>query len=175
MLEEAVASLKGGDMDSEVQDHWSPQIGLGTSVLIPETYVSDLQLRLGLYRRLSMVESREDIDKFGAELVDRFGDYPDEVRHLLDIVEIKGLAKQAGLQQVDAGPKGAIITFRKNQFVSPEGLVNFIAKTKGSVRLQSDHKLVFKSDWPTSAERLKGVRWLVRELAEIAASGRRRA
>jgi transcription-repair coupling factor (superfamily II helicase) len=175
MLEEAVATLKGGDMGSEVQDQWSPQISLGTSVLIPEIYVSDLQLRLGLYRRLSMLENREDIDKFAAELVDRFGECPDEVRHLLDVVEIKGLAKQAGLQQLDAGPKGAVITFRKNQFSNPEGLVVFMGKSKGSVRLQPDHKLVFKSDWPTPSERLQGVRWLVRELAEISGSGRKAA
>ena len=120
MLEEAVAALKGGDI-GEAQDQWSPQISLGTSVLIPESYVADLQLRLGLYRRLSTLEKRSDIDGFAAELVDRFGELPDEVKHLLDVVEIKGLAKQAGLQQLDAGPKGAVITFRKNQFANPEG------------------------------------------------------
>ena len=92
MLEEAVATLKGGDA-AEAQDQWSPQIGLGTAVLIPDTYVSDLQLRLGLYRRLSKLEGRGDIDGFGAELVDRFGELPEEVKHLLDVVEIKGLAK----------------------------------------------------------------------------------
>ena len=75
MLEEAVAALKGGDL-GEAQDQWSPQISLGTSVLIPESYVADLQLRLGLYRRLSMLEQRADIDAFAAELVDRFGELP---------------------------------------------------------------------------------------------------
>jgi transcription-repair coupling factor (superfamily II helicase) len=167
MLEEAVATLKGGGME-EAQDQWSPQISLGTSVLIPDTYVADLQLRLGLYRRLSMLEQRADIDAFAAELVDRFGEYPQEVKHLLDVVEIKGLAKQAGLQQLDAGPKGAVITFRKNQFANPEGLVGFMAKSKGGVRLQPDHKLVYKADWATPEARLQGVRWLVRELAGIA-------
>ncbi len=167
MLEEAVASLKGGDM-GEVQDQWSPQISLGTPVLIPDTYVADLQLRLGLYRRLSKLEARADIDRFAAELVDRFGELPDEVKHLLDVVEIKGLAKQGGLQAVDVGPKGAVIAFRKNQFANPEGLVAFMSKSKGGARLQTDHKLVFKADWATPAARLAGVRWLVRELAEIA-------
>ena len=52
MLEEAVAALKGGDL-GETPEQWSPQISLGTSVLIPESYVADLHLRLGLYRRLS--------------------------------------------------------------------------------------------------------------------------
>jgi transcription-repair coupling factor (superfamily II helicase) len=174
MLEEAVASLKGGDM-GEVQDQWSPQISLGTPVLIPDTYVADLQLRLGLYRRLSKLETRPDIDRFGAELVDRFGELPEEVKHLLDVVEIKGLAKQGGLQAVDVGPKGAVITFRKNQFANPEGLVAFVGRSSSAARMQPDHKLVYRADWATPAARLTGVRWLVRELAEIASRARRAA
>ena len=174
MLEEAVAALKGGDA-GEAQDQWSPQIALGTSVLIPDSYVADLQLRLGLYRRLSMLEQRSEIDAFAAEMVDRFGELPLEVKHLLDVVEIKGLAKQAGLQQLDAGPKGAVITFRKNQFANPEGLVAFMSRSKGGVRLQPDHKLVYKSDWDLPEARLAGVRGLVRQLAEIAAAAKKTA
>jgi transcription-repair coupling factor (superfamily II helicase) len=174
MLEEAVAALKGGDV-GEAQDQWSPQISLGTSVLIPDSYVADLQLRLGLYRRLSTLEQRPDIDAFAAEMVDRFGELPQEVRHLLDVVEIKGLAKLAGLQQVDAGPKGAVVAFRKNQFANPEGLVAFMQKSRGGVRMQSDHKLVFKADWDLPEERLAGVRGLVRQLADIAGQAKKAA
>ena len=137
-------------------------------MLIPDSYVADLQLRLGLYRRLSKLDSRPDIDRFAAELVDRFGELPDEVKHLLDVVEIKGLAKQGGLQNVDVGPKGAVIGFRKSQFANPQGLVAFVANSKGATRLQPDHKLVCKADWATPAARLAGVRRLVRELAQIA-------
>jgi len=90
-------------------------------------------------------------------------------------VEIKGLAKQAGLQQLDAGPKGAVITFRKNQFANPEGLVAFMGRSKGGVRLQPDHKLVYKAEWATPEARLQGIRWLVRELADVAAQARRAA
>ncbi len=174
MLEEAVAALKGGDL-GEHEEQWSPQIALGTSVLIPETYVSDLALRLGLYRRLSTLTERTDIDAFAAELADRFGELPDEVRHLLDVVEIKGLARHAGLQQVDAGPKGAVIAFRKNQFANPHGLVAFMQRSGGGVKLQPDHKLVFKADWPKPEDRLRGVRALVRQLADIAAQAKKAA
>jgi transcription-repair coupling factor (superfamily II helicase) len=167
LLEEAVAALEGGDL-GETQDQWSPQIALGTPVLIPESYVSDLQLRLGLYRRLSSLEQRADIDNFAAELVDRFGELPEEVIHLLDVVEIKGLAKQAGLQQVDAGPKGAVIGFHKNQFANPAGLIAFVQQSQGGVKLQRDHKLVFKADWAQPEARLAGVRALVRQLVDIA-------
>ena len=174
MLEEAVAAMKGGDL-GETADQWSPQISLGTSVLIPETYVSDLPLRLGLYRRLSTLDQRADIDAFATELVDRFGELPDEVRHLLDVVEIKGLARRAGVQSVDAGPKGAILGFRKNQFANPEGLVIFMQKSRGGVKLQTDHKLVFKAAWESAPERLKGVRALVSQLADIAGAPRKAA
>ena len=174
MLEEAVAALKGGDL-GEAQDQWSPQISLGAAVLIPDTYVADLQLRLGLYRRLSLLEKRADIDNFAAELVDRFGELPTEVSHLLDVMEIKGLARQGGLAQVDAGPKGAVITFRKNQFANPEGLVAFMQKSRGGVKMQADHKLVFKADWDLPETRLKGVRTLVAQLAEVAGQGKKAA
>jgi transcription-repair coupling factor (superfamily II helicase) len=168
MLEETIASLKGSDL-GESEDMWSPQISLGTSVLIPETYVADLQLRLGLYRRLSNLVTREDIDNFGAELVDRFGPSPPEVKHLLDVMEIKGLCRQANIQQIDAGPKGAVLQFRKNQFPNPEGLARLISAKNSQFKLQPDHKLVFRSDWDLPEGRLAGVRMLVTELARLAA------
>ena len=163
MLEEAVAQLKGGDLGGP-QDQWSPQISLGTAVLIPETYVADLPLRLGLYRRLSNLISRTEIDDFGLELVDRFGPRPEEVDALLDVMEIKGLCRQAGIQQIDAGSKGCVLAFRNNRFANPEGLVAFLQKCKGAAKLQTDHKLVFKADWDLPEARLKGVRALVAQL-----------
>ncbi|MEW5962014.1 MAG: transcription-repair coupling factor [Pseudomonadota bacterium] len=174
MLEEAVATLRGGDL-GEAADRWSPEIALGTSILIPETYVADLQLRLGLYRRLSGLEQRADIDTFAAELVDRFGELPEEVRHLLDVMEIKGLARRAGIAKVDAGPKGAVITFYKSTFANPAGLVTLMQRSRGLIKLQTDHRLVFKADWDLPETRLKGVRTLVAELAETADKARKAA
>ena len=174
MLEEAVAALKGGDL-GEAQDQWSPQISLGTAVLIPETYVADLQLRLGLYRRLSTLEKRADIDalrrRAGRPLrrAARRGDAP--ARRGGD----QGPGRRPACSSVDAGPKGAVIAFRKNQFANPEGLVAFMQKSRGGVQLQPDHKLVFKADWDLPEERLKGVRALVRQLAEIAAAPKKAA
>ena len=70
MLEEAVMELKGSG--EELSSGWSPQITVGTAVMIPEEYVPDLQLRLALYRRLGDLTTTEEIDGFGAELIDRF-------------------------------------------------------------------------------------------------------
>jgi len=169
MLEEAVAALRGGQ-EGEVEDQWSPRINLGTSVLIPEGYVPDLQVRLGLYRRLSGVETHDAIEAFAAELIDRFGPLPEEVRHLLDVVEIKGLCRQAGIEQIDAGPKGAVIAFRNKTFANPEGLIAFIREEGARVKLQPDHRLIYYANWATPEARLQGTRELLKRLVKIAAA-----
>jgi transcription-repair coupling factor (superfamily II helicase) len=167
MLEEAVAALKGGE-GALIEDQWSPRINLGTSVLLPEEYVPDLQVRLGLYRRLSGVERHEAIEAFAAELIDRFGPLPQEVRHLLDVVEIKGLCRQAGIEQIDAGPKGAVIAFRNRSFANPAGLIDFIREQGHRVKLQPDHRLIFYANWETPEARLAGARDLLQRLVKIA-------
>jgi transcription-repair coupling factor (superfamily II helicase) len=170
MLEETIASLKGGDLE-EANEQWSPQIQLGTPVLLPESYITDLQVRLGLYRRLSTLKTRAEIDEFGAELVDRFGVLPPEVEHLLDVVEIKALCRRAGVASLDAGPRGAVIAFRKGQFTNSDGLVKLIAASKGMVKVQPDMKVVFRAEWESAASRLKGARGFVAELARLAEAG----
>jgi transcription-repair coupling factor (superfamily II helicase) len=173
MLEEAVAAMKGGDL--EAADKWSPEIQLGTSIMIPEAYVTDLQLRLGLYRRLSTLEKRSDIDAFAAELVDRFGALPAEVQHLLDVMEIKGHCRIAGIAKVDAGSKGGVVTLYRNTFANPDGLVALVQSSRGALKVLPDQKLVYRADWDLPEKRLKGVRSLVQQFADIAAQAKKAA
>jgi len=163
-----VSGLKEGG-DAEVTDQWSPTINLGASVLIPEDYVADLNVRMSLYRRLAGLETREDIDRFAAELIDRFGPLPDEVKHLFEIVTIKQLAKQAGVEKIDAGPKGGTIAFRGNQFANPMALIQFISQHSGSMKVRPDQKIVVARDWPTPEDRLNGAKALLGQLARMAA------
>jgi transcription-repair coupling factor (superfamily II helicase) len=176
MLEEAVAFLReGGAAGLGDDDQWSPSINVGSAVLIPETYVSDLSARLGLYRRLSTVTERDEIEAFAAEMVDRFGSLPVEVQHLLAVVQIKAYCRKAGIAQVEAGAKGATFAFRNNTYANPAGLVTFINENDAGVKLQQDHKLVVKADWDDAEERLKGVRSVVRRLAELAGEAQKAA
>jgi len=170
MLEEAVAQMRAGDLEVAGDSQWSPQINIGTSVLIPEDYVSDLQVRLGLYRRLADFKEQADLDAFGAELHDRFGKSPEEVQHLLDIVSIKLLCRTANVQGVDAGAKGASITFRNGVFPNPPALVKWIAGQGTLAKLRPDMKLVIIRDWATAAARLKGTRQLMQNLVKLAAT-----
>jgi transcription-repair coupling factor (superfamily II helicase) len=168
MLQEAVASLKAG-IAEPVSDRWSPQITIGTPVLIPEDYVADLSVRLALYRRLADLEEERDIDAFGAELVDRFGPLPSEVKHLLDVVAIKGLCRRANVAKIDVGPKGAVLSFREDTFANPEGLVAFIHEQGPGARVRPDMKVVFFDEWETSEARLEGAADILRHLVGIAA------
>jgi transcription-repair coupling factor (superfamily II helicase) len=174
MLEEAVVSLKAG-ISEPVADKWSPQITIGTAVLIPEDYVADLPVRLALYRRLSEIEEDRDIDAFGAELVDRFGPLPEEVRYLLQVVAIKALCRRANVERIDAGPKGVVLSFRDNIFANPDGLITFIARHPEGARVRPDMKVVFFDEWEAPAARLKGTTGILRSLAGIAEKGKKAA
>jgi transcription-repair coupling factor (superfamily II helicase) len=166
MLEEAVAEVKH---TGEAQDSgWSPQIAIGTAVMIPEGYVPDLQLRLALYRRLGDLQTPEEIDAFGAELIDRFGPLPDEVQHLLKIVFIKALCLKANVEKLDAGPKGVVIQFRNKTFANPAGLVKFIGDQGSLAKIRPDHSIVVMRDWPNATKRLAGSAVIMTQLAKLA-------
>jgi len=170
MLEEAVESLKAG-ITAPVEDRWSPQITIGTPVLIPEDYVADLSVRLALYRRLADLEDAREMDAFAAELVDRFGKLPVEVEHLLQVVAIKALCRRANVEKLDAGPKGVVLSFRDNVFANPVGLLKFITEQGPGAKIRNDksgQRLVLLGDWPRPEQRLNGTTAILRALAGIA-------
>ncbi len=167
MLEEAVMSLKAG-ITAPVSDKWSPQITIGSPVMIPEQYVADLPVRLALYRRLAEIADEREIEAFGAELVDRFGSLPQEVEHLLAIVRIKLLCREANVEKIESGPKGAVISFRDNTFANPDRLVAFIRDQGRGARVRPDMKVVFFEDWQNPQRRLHGTAAILRNLVALA-------
>jgi transcription-repair coupling factor (superfamily II helicase) len=175
MLEEEIDRLRAGKGELvDTDGQWAPQINLGVAVLIPEDYVPDLDVRLGLYRRLSALSTKVELEGFAAELIDRFGPLPREVNTLLLVVRIKAACRRAGVAKLDVGPKGATLQFHNDRFASPGGLVEYIQAQEGRARIK-DNKLVVLSDWPTEAERIKGSFAIVRDLAEKVAEVRPKA
>ncbi len=174
MLEEAVASLRAGD-DETGDERWSPQITIGTAVLIPESYVPDLQLRMNLYRRLADLDSPEEIDDFAAELVDRFGALPEEVDHLIKIVYVKALCRRANVEKVEAGPKGVVVAFRNNEFDNAGGLIRFIGEQGSMAKIRPDQRIVFIRDWKSGEDRLNGVATILTGLVRLAEAGDKQA
>jgi transcription-repair coupling factor (superfamily II helicase) len=168
MLEEAVAAARTDSSEEATREEWSPQITIGTPVLIPENYVPDLGVRLGLYRRIAGLADRREIDGFAAELIDRFGRLPAEVENLLEIIAIKRYCREAGIEKLEAGPKGAVISLRDNRFANPAGLVELIQRNAGTLKLRPDQRILYQRNWDDANARLTGVAKLVRALAKIA-------
>ncbi len=168
LLKEAIEALKSGDEASFREDRASAQVSYEGAVMIPETYVSDLSLRLSLYKRLSNLRDDAEIKLFADELMDRFGLIPKPVQNLLDVVGLKRLAEKAGLEKVDIGPKGVVLAFYKNIFKNPVGLVDLLNKSSGSLKLRPDHKLFFVKGWTHQKNRLQDVRELLTRLGELA-------
>jgi transcription-repair coupling factor (superfamily II helicase) len=170
MLEEAIQRIKSGELQGPVDEgEWSPQINLGVPVLIPEDYVPDLDVRLGLYRRLSQLSTKVELEGFAAELIDRFGPLPREVNTLLLVVRIKAECRKAGIARLDAGPKGATVHFHRDRFANPAGLVEFLQEQRGLARIK-DNRVVVRRDWTTDADRIRGAFAIARDLAEKAAA-----
>lgn len=169
MLEEAVAAARAGEeAEAAREEAWSPQINLGTAVLIPEGYVRELNVRLGLYRRLAALETQDELEAFAAEMVDRFGALPPEVENLLEVMSVKQLCRRAHVAKLDVGPKGAVASFHQESFPNPAGLVEYLTQQMGTAKLRPDNKLVVTRAWEDRGVRAKGVKRLLAALAGLA-------
>lgn len=171
MLKEAVETLKREHSQqnyelspASTQESWSPQINVGLSILIPESYIPDLALRMGLYRRIALLTQQDEVEAFAAEMIDRFGSLPEETQHLLEVVKIKQLCKAANIEKIDVGPKGMVITFYQNTFPNPEGLLQFITLHPAVAKLRADQKLVLMNESKDLEQRLK---WIYQSLKTL--------
>jgi transcription-repair coupling factor (superfamily II helicase) len=173
MLEDAIIEMKAGGVPQ--RDEFTPQISIDAPIMIPERYVPDLDLRMGLYRRLGELEDPQAIEAFAAELIDRFGNLPEETANLMKIVEVKLNCRQASVAKLDIGARGAVVTFADGGFRDLPGLLGYIDRLKGSAKLRPDSKLVVSRDWPASKARLEGALQLSRGLARVAAATDREA
>ena len=171
MLEETIAKLKSGELEGTPEDEWAPQLNLGVPVTIPDSYIPDLDVRLGLYRRLADLTTKVELEGFAAELIDRFGPLPREVNTLLLVIRIKAMAKRANIAKLDVGPKGITVQFHQDKFPNPAGLVDFLSDERGTAKV-TDNKVVLKRDFATDGERIKGAFAVARDLAAKIKEGR---
>jgi len=171
MLEEAVLNAKKNLKNEQAitaEREWSPQINLGLPVMIPEDYVEDLSLRLGLYRRAANLSNADELDAFAVELTDRFGKIPNEVQNLLSIMKIKQLCRSINVERIDVGPKGVVIGFRNSTFANPDKLVDFIARHSQYVKLRPDQRIFFDMPIVSEQDRVKKVESTLAKITALA-------
>ena len=167
MLESAITALKAGSGgEADVEEEWAPQLNLGVTALIPSGYVDNLELRLGLYRRMSALAEPEELEALASELIDRFGALPEEVEMLLATLKIKQFCRKANISRLDAGPKGVTIRFRNNEFPNPEALFGYMEGQRGRARI-SGPRLAIRRNWLDDKGRITGVSAIARDIARL--------
>ncbi len=168
MLEEAIIDAKSsGIAEERKRESMSPQITVDAPILIPDTFVPDLDLRMGLYRRMNEIEDRRGIDGFAAEMIDRFGPLPEATQNLLSIIETKLNCRTACIAKLDIGAKGALVSFQNDSFPDLPGLIAYVERLKGAAKLRPDSKLVISRSWPDPQARIHGALQLSKGLAKI--------
>ncbi len=168
MLRDAVSKLKTGvAVLDDIADGWSPQINLGVPVLIPSLYISDLDTRLGLYRKLAYLRTENEFEEFTEELIDRFGEFPPEVRSLLKIIQIKAKCYIAGISVLTGGVKGLAIKFYKDKFNNTEGLVSFLSNPSNRAQFR-DNKILISADLVSEKKRLATAYSVISEFVHLA-------
>ena len=167
MLEEAIMDAKAGGHALRPRE-FSPQITVDAPILIPDDYVPDLDLRMGLYRRLNDLDESREIEAFAAEMIDRFGPLPDPTENLIRVIEIKLNAKKACIAKMDVGARGVLVSFHDDKPPNVDGLFAYVEKLNGVAKIRPDSKLVLQRAWPDAKARLHGALQLSKGLAKAA-------
>ncbi|HEX5643889.1 MAG TPA: TRCF domain-containing protein, partial [Erythrobacter sp.] len=173
MLEDAILAAKAGEIGLAAErDTLSPQITVDAPIMIPEDYVPDLAVRMALYRRLNDARDKAEIEAMAAEMIDRFGPLPDATANLVKLIEIKHQAILANIAKIDVGARGSLVSFHRDDFPDPAGLLAYVDRLKGTARLRPDMKLVIERAWGDPASRLNGLFQLTKGLSAIARKAR---
>jgi transcription-repair coupling factor (superfamily II helicase) len=139
MLDEAITEIKE-NKSNEILDY-TPNINLGIPVFIPITYLEDSSLRIAIYRRAGALKNDSEIEAFRDEMIDRFGNLPQEFSNLLEIVKIKNRCIESKIESIDAGPNGFVIKFNIN-FDAAKIVFAFVNKHPRITKIRPDNKLV---------------------------------
>lgn len=146
MLERVVAELKGQETKEEIE----PSVTLNSSAFIPETFIEDLTLRLSVYRRISNAGSQENIEDLEAEITERFGKLPEEVKRLMDIMRLKTIARKLLVTGISEGNERVRLVFSSDTNLLPEKITG-LQRTLPGIRFLKDGLEFSVKGIPTSA------------------------
>jgi transcription-repair coupling factor (superfamily II helicase) len=137
MMEEAMAELRGEEISQEPDTI----INLRASAFIPEGYISDVSLRLAAYKEISSAGDELQLRDLVEELRDRYGELPEPVANLAEIMSVKLVARRAKVARIDAGKDKVNITFAEGTVVSPDRVMILLKKSKGRTKLIPEYTL----------------------------------
>jgi transcription-repair coupling factor (superfamily II helicase) len=164
ILEEAVAELKGQPIHHERD----PELNVDLPGYIPDDYVPDTGQRLDLYKRLSGATGEDDVNALLEEMLDRYGDPPDEVKLLGELMLVKAHGRQLGAVTIDLTADKLVLALDSATTpLKPEKVLALINKKNSPYRLTPDMRL---SRAFVESEKADRVRAAKRTLLELIAT-----
>lgn len=142
MLQEAIANFD--NKENQMQLDFSVKIKLGLSLLIPEKYIADLDLRMSIYKRIGNIKTIDEKKQMQMELIDRFGKMPEEVENLLQISYIKILSKKAQITKIESKGHAILVEFKNNKFQNVDALLKMVFASSGQIKLEGE-KILFNN------------------------------
>jgi transcription-repair coupling factor (superfamily II helicase) len=162
MLLETIEELKNSPLISanktsseEFVADFSVQIKLAISLLIPESYVEDLGLRMSFYKKIAAIKNNEDQENLLSEMTDRFGKVPPEITNLMEISKLKFCCKKIGVEKLEAITQGIVVSFKDNKFGAPDQLMHLIFSSKNQIKLHVGQKVLFVKDVNSVEKKIK--------------------
>jgi transcription-repair coupling factor (superfamily II helicase) len=163
LIEEAVSELKGEAWQETV----NPEINVKVSAYLPSDYVIDTDVRLSLYRRLSLLREKHELEKIKEEIHDRFGPVPEPVRHLFDLMSLRLLMKDLGIARLDAGRDVLTLSFSHSSPVDRAALVRLVSDRPRQYQFLSDQKLRLHLGPLDPSSPLKRVQRAIETMADL--------
>jgi transcription-repair coupling factor (superfamily II helicase) len=166
LLERAVSALRSGkDINLESPLESGPEVDLHCSALIPDDYLSDVQARLVLYKRISNADSNDALRELQIEMIDRFGLLPEPTKVLFRISELKLLAAQLGIQKIDASAQGGRILLGSEPKVNFDVLIHLIQTKPEQFKLDGQDSLRFYQEFSSNDDKIQYIEDLLETLS----------
>ena len=163
LMEKTIREIKG---EKPVEEEALPEIQLGISAFIPEEYVQDVHQRLVLYKRLSLTDNAEDLERIGDELKDCYGPLPQNVKNLLGVINIRNLLKPVKGRKMGYDGKNLYIFFRQDSPIDPAKIIALYRKKTRELRFTPDYQLFVSAPGLNETEVLEQALLLLKMLAE---------
>jgi transcription-repair coupling factor (superfamily II helicase) len=141
LLEEAVAEMRGDPPRLEIE----PDVRLPLPALIPEEYVPDVHQRLVLYKRFSLATTPDELTDLRSELVDRYGELPDEVDHLTEVMLLRVDMRALRLRMLEAAPDRLVVSLGPDARLDAQKMARMIQSSHGKYRLTPEMKWTAKT------------------------------
>ena len=160
LIEQAVADLKGEAWEEEVD----PEINVSVPAYLPGDYVIDTDVRLNLYRRLSNLRDRSQLERLREEIRDRFGPLPRETANLLDVMSLRLLLRSLQVSRLDADAAGVVLTFAGDGKADPQRYIRLAGERPRDFQFLSQNRIRIRLDRLHPGESLPRIEAALRSL-----------